>query len=264
MPPRYSLLVSSTDTYADTWEPFFRLLRTFWHPLERVPIFLRSETLDFNIDGLDVQCTLTGRFFDRPPTWAESLYISLGQVETEYVLYVQDDYFLYSAVRTDVIDEAVQLMDKHCLAHVRLLDGSSLVVPGPDPLLESIERGTKYYISLQAGLWRTNLLKALLRRHENPWGFELYGSHRARRHKHQFTRLTKDRFHALESRVFPYELTGITKGLWEGSIVEPLFKAHGIEVDFGTRGFVNPESRPTLPKSPATVGKALRRVRSLI
>ena len=264
MHSRYSVVVSSTDAFSDTWEPFFELMSVYWAPTANVPIYLNSEHLGHTVDNLNIRNTRIGRFFPgRHPTWSQSIAAALSLIETEYVLYVQDDYFLYAPVRSDVIEEAIDVMRVFGLAHVRLLDGTSDVIPGPHPMVETITRRSRYYLSLQAGLWHRRALAQLLRPHETPWEFELVGSHRARVRRAQLTRLRRDTFHDRADRVFPYEPTGIVKGRWERRIVEPLFQAHGLDVDFDVRGFTDADTPgATSPKRP-TLAKGLRRIRSL-
>ena len=264
MPSRYSVVVSSTDSFSDTWKPFFDLMRAYWTPAADVPIYLNSEHLGHSVDNLDIRNTRIGRFFPgRHPTWSESIGAALSLIETDYVLYVQDDYFLYAPVRGDVIEEAIDAMRVFGLAHVRLLDGTSDVVPGPHPMLETITRRSRYYLSLQAGLWHRQALARLLRPHETPWEFELVGSHRARVRRVQLSRVRRDMFHDMANRVFPYEPTGIVKGRWERRIVEPLFQAHGLNVNFAVRGFTDADTPRAAPPKLTTLAKGLRRIRSL-
>lgn len=264
MPSSCALLVSSTDSFADTWPPFFALLAEYWPQPDRVPIYLNSEHLTASHRGLDIRNTRTGRFFPgRHPTWSESIRAALSLIEHDYVMYVQDDYFLSGPVRVDVLDEAVDAMKVYSLAHVRLVDGSSVVKPGPGSMLETIRRSTKYYLSLQAGLWRREVFLDLLRRHESPWDFELLGSHRARLTPHRLTRVRFDEYHALRSRVFPYNPTGIVRGRWSRAIVEELFASHGIRVDFSARGFTHEDAARPHSTQRDRLRRALRAVRSM-
>ncbi len=265
MSNRYALLVSSTDSFADTWQPFFTLLEEYWPHPERVPIYLNSEHQTTSHRRLNIISTRVGRFFPGThPTWSESIRAALSLIDHEFVLYVQDDYFLNGPVRVDILDEAVDAMKVHSLAHVRLVDGSSVVSPGPGPMLETIRRSTKYYLSLQAGLWRRAALMKLLRRHESPWDFELLGSHRARLRSDRLTRVRFDEFHAPRSRVFPYEPTGIVKGRWQREIVVELFANHHIEVDYSGRGFVDEADGRLQSTTRSRFWKAVRALRSAI
>jgi hypothetical protein len=114
---------------------------------------------------------------------------------------------------------------------------------------------------MQAGLWRKSALKSYMRRHETVWEFEWYGSRRARRRREPFFYVNEQYEARLGKRVFPYRATGVVHGRWVREIVEDLFDAHDIDVDYSRRGFLDQDNDSWGQRPLRT--RALRRLRSI-
>jgi hypothetical protein len=241
---KYTILVNTSDGFDDCWPAFFYLFDQYW-PECKAPIFLNTETKDFKYPGLDIKCTkaqLNAGAFSRL-TWSECLIFALTEINTPYVLYLQEDYFIEQPVNVGLVEEMVSLMAaNHEIKHIGLTHFGS---HGPflstqDQRLWKISLKAKYRISSQAGLWRVETLLAYLRQDENGWMFETFGSRRARRLNETFLTLNRDIFNPEGSPVIQYTHTGIIKGKWHPQIPK-LFSQHNITVDFNIRGIYLPE-----------------------
>ncbi len=260
----YVILVNSTDSFEDSWYPFFKLLAKFW-PHCQQNIILNAETKDFSYPGLDITCTkVSAQDPDRKLPWGESLIQCLDRIDTEILLYLQEDYFLNAPVDVAQINEFVNLIAKENVSHVSLVDFSSGGPwrPTKNPLLWEVDQKAAYRLSLQAGLWRKDRLRFYLRKHESPWHFELWGSKRAHRIKDTFLCVNREIFNEKNRRIISYVPTGIVKGKWNREAVYSLFLENGIQVDFSNRGFCDPSEKPRRKSS--LVSRAISRLRSAI
>lgn len=238
--PEYSLFVNSTDSFEDTWEPFFHLLADYW-PQSR-PVVLNTETKSYDSAPLPVISTRVARPGEGRIPWGECMLRALDHIPTEIFAYLQDDYFLYSPVRTDIVDDAARIMLAENLDCVRLMEcgGAGPYEETPYPWLKSVSRTAHYRISLQAGLWTKTGIRKYLRAHESPWQMEVWGSKRASRTPGKIWAVSRDSFGDGQPQVIPYVPTGIVKGKWERPAVETLFAEHGLDVDFSLRGWHDP------------------------
>ena len=50
------------------------------------------------------------------------MFRALEHIPTETFVYLQDDYFLYDAVKTDVVDEAARIVEAEELDCLRLME----------------------------------------------------------------------------------------------------------------------------------------------
>jgi hypothetical protein len=260
--PSYTVLVNSCDSFADCWEPFFTLLGRYW-PDCPAPVVLNTEYMEYQHPGVEIVATAAARSLgtERRPTWSEVTKACLDRIETDVVLYLQDDYFLHAPVREDLIDRFTSVLLETDATSLRLFETH---LSGPWRATENddvwqVLPSSEYLISLQAGLWRTDRLRAHLRPHETAWEFEVLGSKRVRRAGDLILCVDRDRFTAVEDRVIPYGVTGINKGKWVREHVIPLFADHGIEVDFSVRGFFG-ESPPPHRSFRVKVRDRLKRV----
>lgn len=261
----FEVVVNSTDTFSDCWDPFFTLFAAYWPSWDR-RVLLNTELVDYTHPGVDVHAARTGARDERGQRpWGECLLRCLEQVRTPYLLYFQEDYFLQAPVLTDKVTEYAALAAERDLVSVRLLETpiSGPWRPTDRPDLAEVDRSSDYLVSMMAGLWRTDFLRATLRAHETPWQFEALGTKRLRRAGTRVHSVNRDVYSEVTGQqVIPYEPTGITRGRWMEHIVVDLFTEHGISVDFTERGFYRDDADALRPPQPLLT-RAVGRIRSL-
>lgn len=262
----FSILVNSTDSYEDCWEPFFKLFAAYW-PACPHPIWLNTENKDFSFPGLHITALQGAKALGKPkPTWSESLLHAFDTIETDIILYLQEDYFLKGPVQQEKVQQLVDTMRWYDLTYLGLTDfgNSGPFRPSFHPELWEVGQQDQYRISLQASLFNKHGMRPYVRKHEDPWQFEFFGTKRARRTPDTFLTVNRDLFSLQQNAIFPYEATGIVNGQWEQAIVEELFAAHRIEVDFERRGFFQPNPAKQHVRKPITVSNIVSRVKSLL
>src|SRR5882724_6357915 len=101
--PRITVIVNSTDSFEDCWVPFFTLFDRYWADCP-YPLVLNTERKQFQFPGLDLRASCVGPS-QHPGAagWSESLIRCLHQVDSEYILYLQEDYFLNAPVDQPLI-----------------------------------------------------------------------------------------------------------------------------------------------------------------
>jgi len=264
--PAYTLFVNSTDSFEDTWDPFFRLLHSHWP--QAGAVILNTETKDYSNPEVSVAATRVARAGESRIPWGECMIRALDHIPTEMFVYLQDDYFLYDPVDAARVDEAACIMRDEGLDSLRLMEcGGGGPWENTDyDWLWSLSKHARYRIALQAGLWTKRGMRKYLKAHESPWQMEIWGSRRASRIEGRIWCVSREVYHETKPQIIPYVPTGIVKGKWNRDAVELLFARHAIEVDFEKRGWWDPEN-PTRSTVPAKVRKAPKyawdRLRSL-
>jgi hypothetical protein len=260
--PRYGILVNSCDAYADCWEPFFKLLSTYW-PERRTGIVLNTETAGYEFPGLEIECPRVELETGRRLTWTERLLETLKRAPYDVVLYMQEDYFLKASVDARFLDYLVGLMLEREWTHVSLERNPELPEGGAleEEFLSEIPQRADWRLNTQAGLWKRDRISTYARRHESVWEFEWYGTRRAWRRSDSFYHVNqayRDAHGGLNP--LPYDGTGIVHGHWDRAVVTDLFERHGIEVDFSERGFFDEHGAPRAPAP--LIKRVVRRARS--
>jgi len=244
LPEQLTVFINTSDNFEDCWDPFFKLFRLYW-PDCPYKIVLNTEKKDYKFDGLNIICSKVSLGEAERLGWSECLERALDQIATPYIFYIQEDYFLEAPVRSDMLYELFHQMR---LAEIDMLQlrpaiGALPIKAPSSPLIWSVPQNAKWRINLQVGIWKKEILKSQIRRHETPWQLESYGSFRSRRMKEKIFCVSADLFDGIDKEVFPYHLTGVIAGKWVREIVEPLFLKHGIFVDFSKRGFYDKSNR---------------------
>lgn len=230
----YTVLVNSCDSYSDLWEPFFKLLRLHWPDVNENRIMLNTETKMYSIDGIDLQRPHLTE--EDVTTWSKRFKACLNQIDTKYVVILLDDFFLEEDVDTQRLNKCIEAMERD--DSVRCFTFVPTLWPNKDDgAFENFElRGRKapYLLNLQAGLWRTEELKSLVRENETPWEFEEWGTHRAAKAGGKY-------YVAKEGcpQVFTYNWKpggAVHRGKWTTGVDE-LLKEIDVDMDFSIRGW---------------------------
>ena len=233
-----TIFVNTSDNFEDCWDPFFRLFEKYW-PGCPYPIVLNTETKDYSYPGLNIRCSKVSEGEQRRLGWSECLIRALDKIQTPYILYLQEDYFLEAPVKDVVVKKLLEEMMSGKAEVIQLQQASQLNRRPDDSqdLILEVSQKAKWRLSLQAAIWKKAILRSQVRVHEDPWQFESYGALRSRRMKERIYSINGALFNGLENEVFPYKVTGVIGGKWVGEIVQPLFSKHDINMDFSKRGF---------------------------
>jgi hypothetical protein len=188
----------------------------------------------------------------------------LESLDTELILYLQEDFFLTAPVDGGMIEEfaayiAEMSWTHEFTMHIGLCPRSS---HGPfhlteHPLLWEVDRQARYRFSLQPGLWKRQELLKYIRPNDTPWEFEETSHLRGSRTRSRVLTVNRHIFRLDGRQIYPFDPHGgIVRGKWvRGSVVD-LFKQHGIAVDFSRKGFV--DEVPAKTSAPLTFGVRVR------
>lgn len=179
------VLVSDPNRWA--LDPFVYLSRKYWRRQTFIVAGF-AEPLRPLPPGWDFLSL--GDFADYPAhRWSDALLKLLLEVSAPRLLLMLEDYWLTRQVDAEAIgllDEWLE--DQPDVLRVDLTTDRLYSTPGPSDLgpldrLDLIEGHPQaaYHMSLQAGLWRRELLASVIVPGETPWEVELIGTARASR-----------------------------------------------------------------------------------
>ena len=225
------LVVSSCDKYEDAWYPYFELVKKFW-PEHPTKIFLVTETKDYSHQDLDI----TVCKFGKNVTWSERLYKTLEEIETKYIIFSLEDFFLLDYVKQDKIEKCIEWMEADSdIAECRLhsCEHQSLVESEEYAPFRIAGSDTPFRLDTQVALWNREALMSFIDLSESPWQFESDGTKRIKNTNKKFLWLYSEEPYNLEDKIFPYRIYqwfgyGIAWGhwLWEN---KKWFKENGIK-----------------------------------
>ncbi len=233
-----TILVNSCDKYEDAWEPFFKLLKIQWPECENYKIVLSTETKAYNCSFLDVKTVnVKGNL-----SWSSRLKNTLEQIETEYVLFFLEDFFLLEKVRTDIFTKAFELIESDkrigLITFSKRRYGSTFPDKTDyDKCFIEQPKSVKNRTNVLVGLWRKEYFLKLLYGDENPWEYEKNSNIRSRFAGYKI--FTQDYNYSPATFRYcmnPVDGFGITQGKWLHKNKE-LFESYGINnVDYANLG----------------------------
>ena len=107
---RCTLLLSSCDKYCDTWDPFFICLRKFW-PTFDMNVVLNTETKKYKYKGFKIKTFEICKHSKM--AWGKRLIENLKKIDTEYILFMLEDYFIIDIVNQNELEKCIRWMDEN-------------------------------------------------------------------------------------------------------------------------------------------------------
>ena len=213
-----AILVSSCDASFDAWKPFTAFLKKFW-PDCPLQVFLLTNQLQ--VRSPQIRRIAVGP--DRG--WSSNLLSALPQIAHDYLLYLQEDYFLTGPVQTS---QLAQDFREAIDAEAAALCFRARSEPDPDfqPLNDRfgvVPLDSDGRTRCQVTFWQKEALQSILREGETAWDFEARGSVRT-----QQMRILS--YRGRENTPIPYLMSAISRGLWMPEAIE-LCRAHGVAIE---------------------------------
>lgn len=234
---KVAVLVNSCDSYSDIWQYFFYFVDTYWKDCP-YKFYLNTETSFYDytapcgekLENINSKIGLP---------WSKRLINALNSIREEYVIHILDDSFILENVNQNTIEKCLSNMENdknigcfHFEEHI----------PNPYNTKENgygfrqMDSRESFLSTAHATLWRKTFLKKILRKDENPWQFELYGTERIRHYREKVYALSADSPSVIHYYVKGRGGYGISGGKWAPNTVN-LFKKHNLTCDFSKRGF---------------------------
>lgn len=208
-----SILVLSCDKNISLLNILFDFFQKFWKDCP-FPIFLGIETAAVNYNNVIV-------LNSDKLNWGERVLGYLEAIESDYVMLILDDFLPEKKVDTQrILDYLIYIKQNKNIATISFADiFDKCNVPYGETGLCKRKNNANYLLNLQVGIWDKKILSGLMKKEENPWQTELFGSIRARR-------LDDKVFLCLESDdAAPYKYGRgwlMVRGVWNGNEIRRL------------------------------------------
>ena len=212
-----SVVISSCDRFFDAWRPFAFFFRKFWSDCP-FPVFLVANQLRVRSEWL--RSIRVGK----DKGWATNMQVALEQIETPYILYLQEDYFLTAPVRSERLASDIAHAIEHDAAAFCFYDLSLLEAEfgQQHERFGVVPEESKGRTRLQTTLWKRDAFASLLRPGETAWNMEARGSERTRG-------MLMLSYARNDDIPIPYLMSGIVRGLWTQEAAA-LCRAHDLSI----------------------------------
>lgn len=205
----------TTSKYADVWPIYFGQLDEHLNGIKSYVLsdFGSSQKFDFK-DHTVIEHD------DAKEYWHQYVE-ALDQIEEPYIIYCQEDFFLYADVNRDLLQKAVDFLENNDYDYVRLIRcgyNTPLKEHVKDNFFE-VDMATQDAFSMQTTLWKKGRMRQLYTHVASQKWLESEAWNVGARQvkiKGVFTwngEPQVGKFH-YDSVIWPYVCTGINKGQW--------------------------------------------------
>lgn len=230
---KFSIFISSSDSYSDIWPVFFDLFRKYWPEYDGA-IYLQTEEKEYTHDGLNIICTKIGK----KKHFGATLRAGLDKVHDENILLIMIDYMFMGKVNHQKILGYYNFFATHNMDSLRFVEERfEHFNPTENPeIKECLPPAPNRFFSYQIAFWKKNKLRDITLPHETPWSAEWWGDKRAHVIPLKLYSINKN-----VDRPIPYDLKGcLHRGKWVAEAVTFL-RSINYKFDFAKRGFYNNE-----------------------
>lgn len=170
----YEVIISTCDKYSDLWDAHILLMNENWKERGRTWLVTDAPTVR-TFEGVNVICAGVGMEI------TQRLKAVLEKVETEYILFTLDDYFLTQKIDNGALQRVLAIMKEERLDFLRLYSLPKSALRQCHAVEFSNHKGVylrptegnNYSVSLYPGLWRTDFMRKTLDETMNAWQYEV-------------------------------------------------------------------------------------------
>ncbi len=258
----YALMVLGCDKNIELIPMFLRNLKKYWPQYDK-EVYINTESQE--VQSKDYKTIYPSIKCDINTPWAKRLYNFLEEYPYEYVVFLLDDFILSDYVDTAELERVHKIMQEH--SEIACFNFMETYKDAQDSVREAYDRyylkdrKAEFRMNLQAAIWRKSFLMRFIRKHENPWQFETWGSVRSRRYTDEVYHIRKNAPH-----VFIYPEGGVfADGKWYEQKTIDFLEKEGFDVDVSVRGVYHiGDFRKTEIKHRLFIQKVWEVMRSLI
>jgi glycosyltransferase involved in cell wall biosynthesis len=214
-----AVLIMSCDKYQDLWQPFFTLYNKYWK--HDYKTYIGTETKECKY----------ATTIKTQGVWSKRVREALEQIDSEYIIFLLDDFFFHREVDQTRIEYVLSQFDKET-ASVNLEQAYD------EQDIESTLKGFKlrqnkrpYLNSCQPTIWNRKKLIERLQKDQTPHEWELSTVDSPYKHYINAEELVFDIGYYKERKPWC-----VVQGKWAVECRD-LFKRENIDVDFNQRGF---------------------------
>lgn len=180
MENNFSIIISTCDKFSDLWDAHILLLNQNWADRNVETFLVTDKPTDRTFENVTVVAAGEGTEI------TERLRVVMPLIQTKYVLFTLDDYFLTEKISTKAIRDDLDIMEVNNLDYLRLdvmskknLKNRKAVEIAPQIyLMDNWAR--EYLVSLYTGIWKKSFMEQTLGKTLNAWQYEVALTNMAR------------------------------------------------------------------------------------
>jgi len=174
---RFAIVVHACDRYEFLFKGFHYFFMKHWGVQPGCNVYFISENKDISLPGLTNIKSGSG-------PWSDRLRNALGQLEEEYVIYIQEDAWLAKPVDRNFFAQLFDFIERHPVKVLKLHSSDIYVTEATGDYIDGLNIAkldmakSRFLMSHQISLWNREFLMGQLPAGEHPWRNERKGTKR--------------------------------------------------------------------------------------
>lgn len=180
MKKKFALVAHACDNYAFLFKGFTYLFEKYWPVNENVEAYFLTEKADFNHSLFKNIKTGEGE-------WSDRLHRALQEIEEEYIIYLQEDFWFQSALNRELWQNILDYFLQAKPDILKLHGCHDYHIKGTGEFIGPLEIGqlslseSNFLMSHQISIWNKGFFLKQLPSGEHPWRNERNGSQRIKK-----------------------------------------------------------------------------------
>ena len=167
VPEQATYVIASCDLFSDLWENHLHFLRLHFPEMERIVIVTDTNEKNRSFEGVAI------REFGKEISYSERLAKAMTDIETDYVLFTLDDYFLKKRVIIEKLEEDFSFVEENA-DYMRLFLQPKPKRKDRQGSFYSLDYNRNYSVNLYPGIWRKEVLRSVCEgTPRTPWELEV-------------------------------------------------------------------------------------------
>lgn len=160
-----TVIISSCDAFANCWQPLLHSIDQCWDdcPWDIYIISNYKEAGHHKIKFIKV---------GEDHGWASNLKKTLGSIDSEWIIYLQEDFWLTNKVKTKSLEQHINYCIENEAGYLRLTAPFHDEYAVNNSCYAAIPEGCRYRLCLQAAIWHKKTLENCLIEGWTGWNFE--------------------------------------------------------------------------------------------
>lgn len=170
MNDRITLTIHTCEKFSDIWDVSIGLLNKNWNDRNMNTILVTDDESSRSFQNVQLFCA--GKGLDMP----ERTKKLLSTINTEYIFFTLDDYFLVDKIDSNRINKLLDIMDKNKIDYLSFKNHHTTrkVIDSDEKIYElDLNSGEDYIVNLYPGIWRTSFMKKTLEEKKDIWDYEV-------------------------------------------------------------------------------------------
>lgn len=162
---KVAVVVSSCDAFQECWDPFIFSLNKYWADCPW-DVYIVS---NYNsVDSENVNFILVGE----DKGWASNLKKAISQIDADYIVYLQEDYFLDFKVDSAQIKQHLAYCSENNIDYLRLFGPFFDEYAIADTPYSLSPKSKRYRLCLRSAIWKKKSFDKILIDGYSGWQFE--------------------------------------------------------------------------------------------